>query len=138
MFEVSNFSVFLCYYIRPRSGKTKSVNKLATKKSNNKDVSSVEDLMKPENLLDDRIHLANTISELEETEDGLQFSATKDDILEDNEDLSSGKSHSNKLISFQLLLPHISPFIFLRVLVYPFAHSILVFVASFRMYVYVL
>ncbi|XP_046852597.1 testis-expressed protein 9-like [Xenia sp. Carnegie-2017] len=49
---------------RPRSGKTKSVNKLATKSP----------IIK---------------IELEETEDDLQFSATKDDILEDNEDLSS-------------------------------------------------
>ena len=50
-------------------------------------------MMKLENLLDDRIQLANTISVLEdETEDSQYHSSVTEDILpEGNEDLSSGK-----------------------------------------------
>jgi hypothetical protein len=50
-------------------------------------------MMKLENLLDDRIQLANTISVLEdETEDSQYRSCVTEDILpEGNEDLSSGK-----------------------------------------------
>ena len=57
-----------------------------------KDESSIEDMMKLDNLLDDRIQLANTISVLEdETEDSQYRTSVTEDILpEGNEDLSSG------------------------------------------------
>ena len=66
---------------------------MASKKSSGKSESSIEDLMKLDNLLDDRIQLANTISVLEdETEESQYHSSVTEDVLpEGNEDLSSGK-----------------------------------------------
>ena len=65
---------------------------MACKKPAAKDESSIEDMMKLDNLLDDRIQLANTISVLEdETEDSQYRTSVTEDILpEGNEDLSSG------------------------------------------------
>lgn len=65
---------------------------MAGKKPAAKDESSIEDMMKLGNLLDDRIQLANTISVLEdETEDSQYRTSVTEDILpEGNEDLSSG------------------------------------------------
>ena len=51
--------------------------------------------MKLENLLDDRIQLANTISVLEDETGDSEYrntSVTEDILPEGNEDLSSGKS----------------------------------------------
>ena len=65
----------------------------STQPVSSKDESSIEDMMKRENLLDDRIQLANTISVLEdETEDSQYRTSMTEDVLpEANEDLSSGK-----------------------------------------------
>lgn len=79
---------------RPKSAHSTTASKktVASKKPPGKDESSIEDMMKLDNLLDDRIQLANTISVLEdETEDSQYRSSVTEDILpEGNEDLSSG------------------------------------------------
>ena len=78
---------------RPKSAHSTGKQIVASKKSSGKSESSIEDMMKLDNLLDDRIQLANTISVLEdETEESQYRSSVTEDILpEGNEDLSSGK-----------------------------------------------
>lgn len=55
--------------------------------------SSIKEMMKVENLLDDRIHLANTISTMEDGTGDSQISVTKDILPEGGQDLSSGKHY---------------------------------------------
>jgi hypothetical protein len=78
---------------RPKSSHSTGKQAVTSKKPSGKDESSIEDMMKLENLLDDRIQLANTISVLEdETEDSQWRTSVTEDILpEGNEELSSGK-----------------------------------------------
>ena len=78
---------FLCCRSRPKSAHSGQGRQPSAKEEN-----SVEVMMRRENLLEDRIQLANTISVLEgESEDTLYSSEMTDDVLpEAAEDLSSG------------------------------------------------
>ena len=77
---------------------------MASKKPASKDESSIEDMMKLDNLLDDRIQLANTISVLEdETEDSQYRTSLTEDVLpEANEDLSSGMFNGLRMVDFSI------------------------------------
>ena len=57
--------------------------------------SSIEEIMKRENLLEDRIQFANTISVLEDENEDTQYhsSVTEDVLPETAEDLSSGETN---------------------------------------------
>ena len=61
-------------------------------------------MMKLDNLLDDRIQLANTISVLEdETEDSQYRTSLTEDVLpEANEDLSSGMFNGLRMVDFSI------------------------------------
>ena len=90
---LSQNSFYFSCRTRPKSAHSTGKQVVASKKSSGKSESSIEDLMKLDNLLDDRIQLANTISVLEdETEESQYHSSVTEDVLpEGNEDLSSGK-----------------------------------------------
>ena len=93
MYIVRVIFMYISCRARPKSSHSTGKQAVTSKKPSGKDESSIEDMMKLENLLDDRIQLANTISVLEdETEDSQWCTSVTEDILpEGNEELSSGK-----------------------------------------------